>query len=338
MLLACDIGGTKTLVGLFDPGPSTALGTVPGRPRPVTVATYATQAFGSASEILDAFMRDAPRPFTVDAVAAGVAGPVAGGRARLTNGAWDISAAELAARLNLGARRARVMNDLEALGTSVEALEAHEIETLQAGIPDPDGHAVVIAAGTGLGEATLHRVNGRLRAAASEGGHADFAARTDREIALVRRLREQHGRAEVEQVLSGPGLLNLHELTHGRIPCRVAADRSAADAPAAVSRAALEGTCPSCVEALGLFAEAYGAEAGNLALRGMATAGVYIGGGIALKILPVLRDGRFMRAFRDKAPMTGLLAAMPVKVILHAEAGLLGAAIAAQALLTIRDA
>lgn len=302
------------------------------------VATYATQAFGSVSEILDAFARDVPHPLSVDAAVAGVAGPVAGGRARLTHGAWDLSAAELAARLTLGARHVRVMNDLEALGTSVEALEGHELEVLQAGIPDRDGQAVVIAAGTGLGEATLHRVNGRLRAAASEGGHADFAARTDREIALVRRLRERHGRAEVEQVLSGPGLLNLHDLTHGRGPCRASVDRAAADAPAAVSRAALEGTCPSCVEALGLFAEAYGAEAGNLALRGMATAGAYIGGGIALKILPVLRDGRFMQAFRDKAPMTDLLAAMPVQVILNAEAGLLGAAIAAQVLLTIRDA
>ena len=144
--------------------------------------------------------------------------------------------------------------------------------------------APVIAAGTGLGVAYLHRVNGRLRPLASEGGHADFAARTDREMELVRMLREWYGRAEVEHVLSGPGLLNLHRFTHNGLDCPSIRGLDRIDAPAGVSRAALEGRCPSCTEALSLFVEAYGTEAGNLALRGVASSGVFIGGGIARKI------------------------------------------------------
>ena len=334
MLLACDVGGTKVLAGLFEAAPSSALPTAPSiarRPRQLAGQVYATDAYGSIIEIIEAFARDTSGFGPIHAVAAGVAGPVSGGRAHLTNVAWDVSAAELVGWL--GTPRVRLLNDLEALARSVEALEPDEIEVLQAGEPDPKGHAAVIAAGTGLGEAALHRVNGRLCPAPSEGGHADFAARTDREIELVRNLRTRYGRAEIEQVLSGPGILNLYQFTHEGRACQGGVDPGEADAPAAVSRAAMAGECPACGEALELFVDAYGAEAGNLALRGMAMAGVYVGGGIAPKILPLLRSGRFMRAFRAKPPMTLLLETIPVKVILNAEAGLLGAAIAAQDML-----
>jgi glucokinase len=167
---------------------------------------------------------------------------------------------------------------------------------------------------------------------ASEGGHADFAARTDREIELTKLLREMYGRAEVEQVLSGPGLINLHRFTHRGGECSVVADLDAPDAPARVSQAGLSGRCQFCADALSMFVNAYGAETGNLALRGVATAGVFIGGGIAPKILPAIRRGGFMDAFGQKAPMAELLAKMPVKVILNPEAGLLGAAVHASAL------
>jgi glucokinase len=166
----------------------------------------------------------------------------------------------------------------------------------------------------------------------TEAGHADFPARTDRELELVRMLRDRYGRAEVEQVISGPGLLNLHRFTHRGGECPIVQDLDAPDAPALVSQAALGGRCQGCAEALRMFVSAYGAESGNLALRTMATGGVYIGGGIARKILPALTAGSFMEAFRDKAPMTGLLAKIPVRVILNDEAGLLGAAVAAQRL------
>lgn len=173
LLLAADVGGTKTLLGLFERADR--------RPRRVRIQSYPTTAFNHFTAILDAFARDMGRPIRVDAAAAGVAGPVLAGHAHLTNIGWTISEDELVA--HLGVRRARLVNDLEALANS----------------------AVVIAAGTGLGQASLHRVDGRLRPVASEGGHADFAPRTDREIELLRMLRSVYGRAEVEHVLAGPG-------------------------------------------------------------------------------------------------------------------------------------
>ena len=323
MLLACDVGGTKTLMGLFERGTR----------RPVQHAThsYATTSFSTFGEILDAFWRDVPRPSTIDAAAIGVAGPVMHDRARLTNVDWHIALDEVGARL--GTPRVRLLNDLEAMAYAVEFLTADEIAVLQEGEPGQDGAAAVIAAGTGLGQAYLRWVNGRLMPTPSEGGHADFAARNDREMDLVRTLRERHGRAEVEQVLSGPGLVNLHRFTHRGGVCSAVEDVNAADAPAAISRAGLGGRCQGCAEALRMFVSAYGAEAGNLALRSLALSGVYIGGGIAPKILPALTSGVFMDAFLAKAPMAELLSKVPVKVILNPEAGLIGAAICAQELM-----
>ena len=323
MLLAGDVGGTKTLLGLFERADP--------RPRPVVVRSYPTGAFTCFSDILDAFARDVARSFQVDAAAMGVAGPVVAARARLTNIAWEVSAAEITARC--GTSRARLVNDLEAMAHSVEALTADELVPLQEGAMRGDGNAVVIAAGTGLGEACLIRIDGRLRAVASEGGHADFAPRTDREMELVRMLRADYGRVEVEHVLSGPGLLNLHRFTHGDVRCAAVRGATPEERPAAISQAAMEGRCPACIEALSLFVSAYGAEAGNLALRGMATSGVYLGGGMAPKMLPALQDGRFMDAFRAKGVMSAFVARLPVNVIVHAEAGLLGAARYAQELL-----
>jgi glucokinase len=165
----------------------------------------------------------------------------------------------------------------------------------------------------------------------SEGGHADWAARTERDMTVLKHLTKRFGRAEVEQVISGPGLVNLHVITHERscavFERRPIQDPSDPSIPAVIATAALEKRCDQCVEALSLFVEAYGAEAGNLALRTLATGGVFVGGGIAPKILPALTNGLFMKAFRDKAPFDTLLAKIPVKVILSLDAGLLGAAV-----------
>jgi len=323
MLLAGDVGGTKTLIGLFDRSER--------RPNAIAAHGYATNEFPSFTAILDAFARDVHQPFSVTAAAVGVAGPVFGRTAKLTNIAWDISADEVTARF--GTERVALLNDLEAMAYSVSVLEGDEVAVLQAGTARPDGNAAVIAAGTGLGQAFLHRVHGKLRPVPSEAGHADFAARTDREIELVRMLRDRYGRAEVEQVLSGPGLLNLHRFTHRGTECPVVDDLLAPEAPARVSQGALTGRCQFCVEALRMFVAAYGAEAGNLALRGVASAGVFVGGGIAPKILPAITNGSFMDAFRAKAPMTELLERIPVIVILNDNAGLLGAAVYAQEML-----
>lgn len=316
MLLAGDVGGTKTLLGLFQRAPK--------RPVPLDLRAYPTNEFSSFTEILQTFTREV-QPSTIEAVAVGVAGPVVNQRANLTNVGFDISAQEITAWR--GVIRAALLNDLEAMANSVDVLMPDELVELQPGVARPDGNAVIIAAGTGLGSAYLHRVNGRLRPVPSEGGHADFAARTDREIELLRMLRETYGRAEVEGILCGPGVLNLHRFTHAGRVCPALVNVAEGDEPAAISRAAISRTCPYCVEALDLFVSAYGSETGNLALRGVATGGVYVGGGIAPKILPLLQRGEFMNAFRSKPPMHELLSRIPVKVILNEHAGVLGAAV-----------
>src|ERR1051325_2451794 len=262
MILAGDLGGTKTLLGLFECGEP--------RPRHVTSRSYPTQEFDSFTAILDAFARAVGRrpraqsrdATTVDAVAVGVAGPIVDRRAKLTNISWNVSAEEIAQRL--ATPRVALLNDLEAMAYSVAVLEGDELVTLQEGTRNATGNAAVIAAGTGLGQAYLHFIDGRLLPVASEAGHADFAARTDREFDLVRMLRKSYGRAEVEQVLSGPGLLNLHRLTHDGAACEAVNGLGHAEQPAAISDAALTGRCKKCVEALEMFVEAYGAEAGNL--------------------------------------------------------------------------
>ena len=320
MLFAGDLGGTKTLLGLFERGDR--------RPRPVASHAYPTQEFVSFTAILDTFARDVGPRLEIEAAAVGVAGPVVEQRARLTNIDWDVTAREIGRRLDT--RQVILLNDLEAMAQSVPVLNDDELVVLQRGTPALHGNAVVIAAGTGLGEAYLHRIAGRLIPVPSEGGHADFAARTERELDFVRMLRERCGRVEVEQVLSGPGLVNLHRFTHDGRECEAVRNIEPHQRPAAISEAGLEGRCPSCEDALWMFVEAYGAETGNLALRGVATGGVFVGGGIAPKILPALQAGRFMTAFRDKPPMTELLSAMPVKVIMNPDAGLLGAAVAAE--------
>lgn len=316
MLLAGDVGGTKTLLGLFEPSTR----------RPIARATrsYETAAFSSLLEMLDVFLRDVPPPGRLQAAAFGVAGPVVHDQATLTNVGWHIGAPDIRSRLETP--HVQLLNDLEAMARSIEVLLPDELLVLQDGVPEPEAAAAVIAAGTGLGQAYLHRRNGRLVPSPSEGGHGDFAARTDREMELVRMLRERYGRAEVEQVLSGSGLLNLHRLTHRGGECALVEDLSAPDVPAAISKAGMGGRCQGCAEALRMFVSAYGAEAGNLALRGLALGGVYVGGGIAPKILPAIEGGAFMQAFLDKAPMTDLLTRVGVKVILNSEAGLIGAA------------
>ena len=324
MLLAGDVGGTKTLLGLFERA----------QPRPVLRArrSYSTRSYPHFADILDAFARDEPHDGAVEAVALGVAGPVAANRARLTNVGIEIVGDEIASQLHT--TRVRILNDLEALAVGVPILSPDEIRVLQEGRPRTDGNAAVIAAGTGLGEAFLHRIDGRWIPLATEAGHADFAARTEREMEFVRLLKERYGRAEVEHVLSGPGIENLHRFTHRGGECAVVDDIDVAGSAAHVSQGALTGRCQGCVDALRMFVSAYGAEAGNLALRGVATAGLYVGGGIVRKILPLVEQGTFMEAFVDKAPMKELLSTIPVRIILNDQAGLLGAAAAAQALCT----
>lgn len=334
MILAGDVGGTKTLLGVFERAPE--------RPREIEVGEFVTLDYDGLVPMIAEFLKGrgiaAPQ---IDAATFGVAGAVTDQVARLTNVPWLVDAAAIADAASL--RHVRLLNDLEAMAYAVPVLAAGEVAVLQQGIAQPGGNAAVIAAGTGLGEALLHNIDGRFVPGASEGGHADWGARTPREIEMLTVLTQMYGRVDVEHVVSGPGLVNIYQFTHHAFGTRTFISPAAlmpaktcagvgtvgdpADLPAAISRSALEGRCDRCREALDLFVEAYGAEAGNLALRSVATAGVYIGGGIAPKILPALTSGRFLDAFRSKDPLSDFVATIPVAVILNPESGLLGAAV-----------
>ena len=320
MLLAGDIGGSKALIGLFAPAS-------PHRPGRVDVRSFPTRDYPSLEAILEEFLREHGGAAAIQAASFGVAGPIVDQAVRLTNVPWLVDAAAVRARF--GIPRVTLLNDLEAMAWSVPVLRDDELAVLQAGRRVPTGNAAVIAAGTGLGEALLHNVGGRMVPSPTEGGHADFAPRTPDEIALLRHLVARFGRADYERVLSGPGLVNIHRFTHERpgAACDIDVDADPVHAPSLVSRSALEGRCPDCVRALGLFVSVYGAEAGNLALRSVATAGVFLGGGIAPKILPALTDGRFVEAFCAKSPLDDMVSRVPVSVVLNEEAGLLGAAV-----------
>ena len=321
LLLAGDIGGTKTLLGLFEPAA--------GRPRPAVTRSYGTLDHAGLPAMIAEFLRDTSTASeSIGAACFGVAGPVMDEAATLTNVPWRVDARRVAAAFGL--RRVDLLNDLQSMAYAVPVLEPAEVHVLQEGAAVRGGNMALIAAGTGLGEALLHNIDGRLVPSPTEAGHADFAARTEREIALVRDLTRRYGRADIEHVVSGRGLVNIHRAAYHE-PCRAAVDLDHPDAPAAITTAAFEGRCPGCVETLDLFVDAYGAEAGNLALRSVATGGVFVGGGIAPKILPALTTGAFVRAFGAKPPLDAMLKAMPVKVILNAEAGLLGAAVFAAA-------
>lgn len=318
MILAGDIGGTKTLLGLFtSEGP---------RPTRLSFAAYPTLEYPDLTAIVERFVASQTPPPKIERAVFGVAGPVIDEAAEMTNVPWRVDAHELSRHFTF--RHIRLLNDLEAMAYSVPVLNPSELRQLQRGDPHGEGNIALIAAGTGLGTSFLHWVDGRYVPIASEGGHSDFAARTDREIEFVTFLRARYGRAEVEHVLSGPGLINLSDFTHrGRRCSFLAAISDLAELPAAVTTTALAGGCPHCVEALDLFVSAYGAVAGNFALAAVTRGGVFVGGGIAPRILPVLERGDFIAAFNDKPPMDALLKATAVHVILNPDAGLLGAAV-----------
>jgi glucokinase len=335
MLLAGDIGGTKTLLGLFSTGSE--------RPAVIEVGEFVTLDYDGIESMLREFLGAwKVDPRTLAATCIGVAGAVTDQVARLTNVPWLVDAEAYSAALGL--RRSLLINDLEALAYAVPVLQPDELAVLQQGTAVAGGNAAIIAAGTGLGVAMLHEVDGRYVPMASEGGHADFAARTPRELDLVRELTRVFGRVGAEHVISGPGLVNIYQFTHdafGRGPkitpntiaparlCDAIGPGSNGDLAARISEAAREGRCSKCVEAFDMFISAYGSETGNLALRAFATAGVYVGGGIAPKIVESLQSGPFMEAFRAKPPMKDLVAAIPVSVILNPDSGLMGAAVRA---------
>jgi glucokinase len=260
----------------------------------------------------------------------GIAGPVKNGRSLLTNLRWTIDARDVAKAL--GGAEVWLMNDLQATAHGIAALLPEDFLTLNQGEPVADGNQAVIAAGTGLGEAGLVWGGARQVAVGSEGGNTDFSPRTEIDIELLRYLQERYEQVIWEFVISGFGLLNIYnflrDTKRGEEPAWLAEEirRDEKAAPAVITRNALEKKSPLCEAALDLFVTYYGAESMNLALKFLATGGVFIGGGIAPKITAKLQDGTFMRAFLGSHRYRDLLQTMPVKVILNDKAALLGAA------------
>jgi glucokinase len=325
LLLAGDVGGTKTHLGLFR--------LTGGSVEVVREHRYLTSEFLSLEAACADFLRDA---VTVDAACIGVPGPVIDGRAHAANLAWPLSSATLSLALN--GVPVRLVNDLAATAYGVIHLKPSEVAVLhRAENPLAHGNIAVIAAGTGLGESALIWDMDRYHPVASEGGHADFAPRGEEQIELLRFLEAEFGHASYERVLSGPGLANIYKFLRARSnvaePAWLSEQIATGDHAAAISEAALAGRDPVCVHALSMFCDIYGAEAANLALKVLALGGVYLGGGIAPKILPMLTNGAFVKAFLSKGRLNEILGRIEVRVSLNPAAGLLGAAHCAAAML-----
>jgi glucokinase len=318
MILAGDTGGTSTRLAAFE--------LEHNRLRVFAEQTYPSREHAGLGDIVGKFV--AAHAIAIRHACFGIAGPVRDGRVQTPNLPWIVDASALESQLGLAT--VDLLNDLEANAWGIAALAPEDLLTLNAGASGARGNACVIAAGTGLGEAGMYWDGVTHRPFGCEGGHVDFAPRDALEIALLRHLQQRIGHVSSERVISGPGLVNIYgflrDTGRGTQMPGIAAAMRDGDAAAVIAEAALEARCPMCVEALDLFISLYGAEAGNAALKFMASGGVYIGGGIAPKIASSLANGAFLRAFVAKGRMQPLLEAMPVHVIMNAKTALLGAA------------
>jgi glucokinase len=321
MLLAGDIGGTKTTLAIYAPEQ--------GLRAPLATAKFPSAKYPSLEAIVRVFLAQAPH--TIDRACFGVAGPVVEGHATITNLSWEISEATLCQEL--GVRFVRLLNDLEAIAHAVPSLMTGDLHTLNPGVPVRDGAIGVIAPGTGLGEAYITRSRAGYQVFPSEGGHTDFGPRDETQMGLLTYLRQTYEHVSYERVCSGIGLPNLYAyLKHAGAapePSWLAEKLAAAPDPTPIiSQAALDTAAPQplAVAALRLFVSILGAEASNLALKVLATGGIYVGGGIPPRILSFFTDDTFIRAFTGKGRFADLLSRIPVNIIMHPEVALLGAA------------
>jgi glucokinase len=331
MILAGDVGGTKVHLALYD--------FTGGQLHPLRDQKFSAHQFGSLDEIVNKFLSgDENTPATQrDAILSacfGLPGPVRDGRLKLTNLPWTLDVRDLSRSLSI--RHVFLINDLEANGYGIPELAADKIYILHEGDAGATGHRGLVSAGTGLGEALLIWDGKKHNPIPSEGGHCDFAARSNREIAMLEYLRSKlKGRVSFERIVSGLGIKNIYEflrdvekINEPKWLC----DRMAAEDPnVVIGECAEDGSSSLCFETMKTFASAYGAEAGNLALKALAVGGIYLGGGIAPKRLNTMQNGFFMQAFLDKGRMSPLLQSIPVRVILDDSCALLGAAAYAEA-------
>ena len=318
MLLAGDIGGTNTRLAFFE-------GT-PDHLSAVQIEIFPSAHFTGPVEIVRKFLETHKQP--VEAACFGLPGAVVNGRVETTNLPWVVDSAHMTAELGLA--RVQLINDLYANAHGIALLAESDFVVLNPGVPNAAGNRALISAGTGLGEAGLFAdARGAYHPFPSEGGHADFAPRNDLEMELLRYLLGRFEHVSYERVLSGPGLYNLYQFLRdtgrGEEPTWLAEQIAQRDPAAAISKSALEGTSEICVQALDMFVSLYGAEAGNLALKMLSTGGVYVGGGIAPKIIRKLSSTAFMKSFTAKGRVGGVLKEIPVRVITNDKTALLGA-------------
>jgi glucokinase len=323
VILAGDIGGTKSHLALF---------TIEGNhPKLLAQKTYRSADYPGAEEVVRTFLVSQEERLTgtpVAEVCLGVPCPIFGERCKVPNLPWLIDAAVI--RDALGLEKVQLINDLVANAYGIPFLSEDELVTLQEGIPQAEGNGALISAGTGLGQAFLYRQGSAFHPVASEGGHADFAPRHDLEIELLEYLLERYPHVSYERVLCGLGLFHIYcflrDTDRGEEPPWLKEQLEQGDPSPEISKVAMAGDSELCVQALDLFVSIYGAEAGNLALKLKAVGGVYVGGGIAPKIINKLCDGTFLEAFREKGRLTQLMERIPVRVILNPSTALYGAA------------
>ena len=322
MILAGDVGGTKVNLALYD--------FLNGNLKHVRDKQYWAKEHSGLEEIVGDFLVAEK----ITAACFGVPGPVREGRLRLTNLPWTLDSRELATRLNID--YVFLINDLQANGYGIAELTADQIYTLSEGDARQMANRALISAGTGLGEAFMIWDGRDYVPYPSEGGHSDFAPRNEDEIDLLRFLKQKYrGRISFERVVSGQGITNVYEFlreVRGLEEPAWLAERMANEDPnAVITELALAAKSEICERALDMFVSAYGAEAGNLALKILSLGGLYVGGGIAPRILEKLKDGTFMKAFTDKGRLSQLLVNTPVRVILESKTALMGAAAYAEA-------
>jgi glucokinase len=320
MILAGDIGATRTRMAAFQAEAN--------KLAMVVEKTFKSQEHSGIAEIISAFVQTEGIP--VHTACFGVAGPVRSGRSKISNLPWTIDSRELAVQLRLNS--VGLINDLEAYAYGIDALESKDFVTLSEGTgDDAEGNRVVIAARTGLGVAGLYWDGFRHHPFPCEGGHSDFAPKSDLEAELAHYLRERHEHVSCERILSGPGLKNIYEFLRDTQK----ADEpdwlkrqisQAPHQPALISQLALEKKVAICDQALDIFVGVYGSETGNCALNFLATGGVFVGGNIAAKIAPRMREPIFMNSFLNKGRMRSVLADIPVKIVLNDNCGIIGAA------------
>jgi glucokinase len=313
MILAGDIGGTKSNLGAFEERS--------GKLVCVVQDSLPSRKFSTLEDLVADFLQRTK--VKVDAACFGIAGPIVDNSVRTTNLPWNVTASDL--ENLLGVPSVRLLNDLEATCYSILVLEPSDFENIHPGVEGPNATKVIIAAGTGLGEGVIFWDGKKHHPSATEGGHSDWAPNTDQQIELWRYLRARNEIVSCEIILSGRGFPELHDFLDPSARHPEFSNPDEDPAPI-ITKHALDGTCAVCVRTLDLWVDMYGSETGNLAIRNVARGGIYVAGGIAVKILPKLKEGRFASAVAHKEKMTGLLSAIPINVVLNEKAPLIGAA------------